>query len=43
MGNGVNELNLNYYKLYIKAGTCKKIYFSNEISESILKLDIILQ
>jgi len=42
MGNGMNELNLGYNKLYIKAGTTKKIYFSTEISESILKLDIIL-
>lgn len=39
----MNELNLSYRELYIKAGTSKKIYFSSENQENILKLDIILE
>lgn len=43
IGNSMNELNLSYHELYIKAGTSKKVYFSNESTENILKLDILLE
>lgn len=29
IGNSMNDLNLSYHELYVKAGTSKKIYFSN--------------
>lgn len=43
IGNTMNDLNLSYHELYIKAGTSKKVYFSNESTENILKLDILLE
>jgi hypothetical protein len=39
----MNDLNLSYHELYIKAGTFKKIYFSNTCHENILKLDVLLE
>lgn len=29
IGNSMNDLNLSYHELYVKAGTSKKVYFSN--------------
>ena len=29
IGNNINEVNLSYHELYIKAGTNRRIYFSS--------------
>lgn len=43
IGNTMNDLNLSHHELYVKAGTSRKIFFSNQWADSILKLDILLQ
>jgi hypothetical protein len=42
MGNNIHELNLTHRELYIKAGTHKRVYFSNEYEDCVLKLDVLL-
>jgi hypothetical protein len=42
IGNSLNELNLSYHELYVKAGTTKRIYFSNDSPDTVLKFDLLL-
>lgn len=42
IGNNINDLNLCYRELYIKAGLSKKVYFSNEQEDCVLKLDVLV-
>lgn len=43
MGNTLNDLSFSYKALYIKAGMSKKVYFSNERDDCVLKLDVIVE
>ena len=43
IGNNINEVNLSYHQLYIKAGTSRRVYFSNEYEQCILKLDVFVE